>query len=371
MRLSSDLTLKNVHKRILWGLVALGLFLHANNYFDHLSFWADEAWVALELNRRSLPEIFFNENLSPHYAVPPVGFLLIVKSFILLLGNNEYAFRLFPFICGLASLLIYHALLKKNFNSQGSIIALMLLVFCNQFIFYSAQLKQYASDVLVTMIIYLLCFNFLSRQFSWPRAIFISLVGSLCLTLSHPAILTLGGIMVANVILLRNEPQRLNRHLILYGFWFIFFIMMYFFYYRSNFSNPRMLSYQHGGFLALTNLPGLGKKMIDIFNRPCGLSFASFVLPVFCLGVYHLFKKSPKVALQLIMPFIITIIAAFLHKYPFQGRFLLFLIPIVFVIIGEGFAFLWGAAYSDKMFSDFFIHLYHRATLFGSFLSYH
>ncbi len=331
---------KNIQNRLTWYLAAIGVFFQINHYLDNLSLWGDEAWLALDLIRRSLSEIFFNKNLSPYYSTPPVGFLLIEKNFMFLFGSNECAFRLFPFICGLTSIFLYRNLLKNYFTSTVTIIALLFFIFCNPWIFYSAQLKQYSSDVLITMIIYSLIFNYLLKPMRLSHLILLSLAGVFCLIFSHPSILIMGGIALAQIVLLQGNRKLLKRHMVVYFSWFLCFSALYLIYFHSNFANARMMSYQNENFLNITQFQQLGAKILGVFNNPAGLSFSGLVFSVFLIGIFQSFKTNNKVALQLIMPLILTVVAAFLHKYPFHGRFLLFAIPILFIFIAEGFTFL-------------------------------
>ena len=339
-----------IASRFIWCLVAIGVLLQANHYFDYLSFWADEAWLALDLNQRSLSEIFFNINLFPYYSVPPVGFLLIIKSLVLLFGKNEYVFRFFPFVCGITAIFLYKKFLKNYFSPTVTIIALMFFVFCNPWIFFTAQLKQYASDVLVTIIMYLLSFYYLLKPIKSSHILLLSLAGLLCLACSHSSVFIVGGIALAQSVLLLKNKKLFKSHMFIYFSWFLFFLVLYFFYFRSNFTNVHIISYQKESFLSLTNLPQLRVKLFGIFNNPVGVALSGLIFPVFLIGIYQSFKKNNKVALQLIFPLILTALASVLHKYPFHGRFLLFLIPILFIFIAEGFDFLLEIKYGGRLF---------------------
>ncbi|NJQ97995.1 MAG: hypothetical protein HC784_10980 [Hydrococcus sp. CSU_1_8] len=60
----------------------------------------------------------------------------------------------------------------------------------------------------------------------------------------------------------------------------------------------------------------------------------------FICGLFAYYKTNKRVLLFLTAPFLITLIASYLHKYPFRDRLLLFLAPLAIFIIAEGIVFL-------------------------------
>ena len=53
-------------------------------------------------------------------------------------------------------------------------------------------------------------------------------------------------------------------------------------------------------------------------------------------GFFSLVIRNRKIALLIIFPFIVSAIASMLQRYPLKNRFLLFLIPFVFLLMTEG-----------------------------------
>jgi len=96
-------------------LICVGIFLRLGLYvYDH-SLWLDEAWLARDVLERSVKDTLLNVFPDPSLpALAPVGFLLIEKLFVAMLGNTELALRLFPFLCGAASVFTYWLLLKSG-----------------------------------------------------------------------------------------------------------------------------------------------------------------------------------------------------------------------------------------------------------------
>ena len=108
--------------------------------------------VRLNLVNRSFPGLFqpldYNQGA-------PLGFLLIEKAVIGLLGSKDYILRLFPLMAGLASIPLMYYVSRKYGKGLASYISLGLFAVSTQLIYYSSELKQYSSDVLMTLILML------------------------------------------------------------------------------------------------------------------------------------------------------------------------------------------------------------------------
>ena len=88
---------------------------------------------------------------------------------------------------------------------------------------------------------------------------------------------------------------------------------------------------------------------INIFNNPSwvitplGVLASAFVaLGLFLLGGLSMGMRWRGGFYMLIAPILFTVVASALRQYPFHGRLLLFLIPSVQLLVGEGAAALTG-----------------------------
>ena len=140
-------------------IIILGSILRLRQYLENRSFWLDEAWLALDISTRTFHDIFWANLFNIGLPIVPPGFAGIEKSLITLLGNNEYVLRLFPFLCGVASLFVFYRLLKISVPRKVISVALGFFAFSNLLIYQSGELKQYSSDVFMVLLLYLLMFN--------------------------------------------------------------------------------------------------------------------------------------------------------------------------------------------------------------------
>jgi len=134
-------------------IIAFGVAVRLVEYLSNRSLWADEAVLALNIVNRSYLEL-----LQPldYDQGAQIGFLMVEKFAVQILGNNEYALRLFPFICGVGSLFLFYELGKKWLLKSGVTISLLLFACLKYLVYYSAEVKQYSSDVTITILLYLL-----------------------------------------------------------------------------------------------------------------------------------------------------------------------------------------------------------------------
>lgn len=140
-------------RHFLWVIVCLGVVLRLVQYLSNPTLPSDEAALVLNIADRS-----FSGLLAPldFNMVAPAGFLFAVKVLVLTFGDSEYALRLFPFLCGLLSLLLFRAMVSRWVRPKAATIALGLFAISPCLIRYASEVKQYPCDVTVALGLYLL-----------------------------------------------------------------------------------------------------------------------------------------------------------------------------------------------------------------------
>ena len=118
------------------------------------------------------------------------GQLTLVK----LLGFNEYALRLIPFLCGLGSLLLFRHVAGRLLQGTALVLAVGLFAVAYPMTRYAAEAKPYGCDLLVAMTLLALTIEWLRRpdqaRWLWYLA---ALVGP-AVGYSFPAIFMAGGV---------------------------------------------------------------------------------------------------------------------------------------------------------------------------------
>src|SRR5262245_53790721 len=143
-----------------WFLIMLGILLRLRQYLVNRSFWADEASLAFNLVTRGFSGL--TQPLDYHQGAP-IGFLFIEKLSIFALGNNEYTMRLFPLISGIFAIYLLYIIAKTHIGLSG-LFALLAFSVGSNLIYYSSELKQYSSDVMIALLLVYLASRCIREQ---------------------------------------------------------------------------------------------------------------------------------------------------------------------------------------------------------------
>ena len=133
--------------------LAAGCLLRLAQYLFDRSLWLDETFIALNILERGyrglLGALDYNQGA-------PVGFLFLTKSLVLALGSSEYVLRLVPLAAGIASLFLFDRLCRVLLSDRSRLVAVSLLAVCDPLIYYASEVKQYASDVALALVLLVL-----------------------------------------------------------------------------------------------------------------------------------------------------------------------------------------------------------------------
>ncbi len=341
---------------VAYGAIALGIIVRLRLYLSQRSFWFDEVNLALNIVERSYQELL--QPLAYNQAAPP-GFLWLEKLAVQVFCNNEYALRLFPLLSGIIALFLFYKLAHQVSNLLAATCAIALFSCARYTVYYSVELKQYSSDVMITLLLFLVLVSLQKERLSKLKVIFLSILGGLAIWFSHPAVFILAAVEFTNFVRTpQKEWQRiLINRLPIYLTWLISFAFLYFVTITPTLGNEDLVSswgarYPESPFDLLWGLDAVGR----FFYRPMGFfNFRDGIgIFVFLIGCIACYRQRPIKLLQLNAPLLITLFAAYLHKYPFRERLVLFLVPFAILIIAEGLTFLITQLLSINSINRFF-----------------
>ena len=133
-------------------LLSAGFFLSLIQFISDRSLWLDEAMLARNIISRSGTEL-----LQPldYMQVAPILFSLLEKFSCSMIPDSDFGLRIFPLVFYWLSLFFFYKILTLVFSDRWIIIfSLSLFVFNEHFIYYSSEVKQYASDVFLILSMY-------------------------------------------------------------------------------------------------------------------------------------------------------------------------------------------------------------------------
>jgi hypothetical protein len=325
-------------------LIAIGIVLRTALYLHERSFWLDE--VALVLNiidrawRGLLLPLDYNQGA-------PLGFLFVQKSLVLLFGTAETVLRIFPFACGITSLIVFYFVTRRVLNPNGVFIALSLFALNKYLVYYSAESKQYSSDVLISVSLLLFILTIRRSGLDLTKSLLFGCFGACVVWFSHPAIFILASISTSLVIVecrrenLQAPPRAIGRVLLISILPLVSFLGLWVFSLRFLMKNAQLLAFWDFAFMpfpprSLSDGHWLFMMPFNLIKTPGGLSLTGLGLFLFLVGCYRLFLEKREVFLLCISPILLTLMASALHLYPIYGRLCLFLTPNLLILVGKG-----------------------------------
>ncbi len=325
------------------GLILVGVVVRLRQYLVGRSLWLDEAMLALNLVGRS-----FGGLVRPldYDQGAPLGFLFAEKLVITLLGKSEYAFRLIPLGAACLGLLLLYFWAKRLTGRLGLVFTLGIIGVSDYIVFYAATAKQYASDLTLALVLYLLAFRFFYTEAKRRDFVFLALGGMGALWFSHPALFTLGGIGLALLIqyAARKDRPRLVSTLVVGLLWGLNFGLLYLVQFRGLAANSALTGYWAEYFMPLppwSNWAWFPGILTGLWINPLGL-FEPRAVPMalFLVGLVALFRRHWQWSLTFVVSILLTLVASALREYPFGARMILFLMPGFALGVGEGLEWL-------------------------------
>jgi hypothetical protein len=332
-------------ERLSWAVIAFGVVLRAAQFLFNPALFVDEAALALNIINRTFAGLV--QPLDSNQAAP-LGFLMLEKMAQLAFGNGEYALRLFPFLFSVASLFLFYRAARRCLTSWAVPIALVFFVASGHVIYYAAQIKQYSSDVAITLLITLIGLYVSAKELTARRMTLLASVGAVVVWFSHPSVFVLAGAGTTLAIAaLRNKDwARFWKLASCYAVWLASFAAFFIVSLRSLSGNQTLESSweRKGTFMpfpphSISDIEWFFSAFFKMFSNPLGLPFPIAAGVVFIIGCAALLRKKTQL-LMLISPVLFTLLASAAHKYPFGRRLLLFLIPLLLIVIAAGIEYL-------------------------------
>ena len=307
--------------------------------------WIDESMLAINLVERDaarlLTPLDWNQGA-------PVGFLLASKAVVSLLGTSEWALRLLPFVASLLGLVGFAWVASRLVPRPAALIALALLSLSPVMVGYSAECKQYATDAALTVGLFAAAAGLLTGKGGARRWAVLAAAGAAAVWFSHPAAFVLGGIggaLLAEAAVNRDR-RRFLAAAATSAAWLVSFGACYVLFTRQLRGNDYLMGYWAGHFLPLPprgagDLAWLAEHYFGPFSMPGGLAGSEIragglAAVFFAVGLWNLARDRWPVAVAVALPGLLALLASGLHAYPFAGRLLLFLVPLMVLGVGYG-----------------------------------
>ena len=348
-------------------------------YLWNKSIWHDEASFVLGLKNHSFANL-----LAPVPEGSPGGgyaFMFLEKVMLELFGYNELALRFFPFLASIVSLVLFYFFLKQYGNRLVTSIAIAYFALSDNLIYYAAEVRSYSIDLLIGLIFLNFSFTYLKKELTRANALKLCVVGIIFMWLSHTTIFIIAGVGVVFGVdsLLKKDHKRARALLLLGLSWIAGFVLFYVFSLQL-WKSGQLEAFQKTpmqfipfpptsindmlqcfiqffrlfGYMIGLRLSMLGEHIDELtkLTRPDLMKFSYTNLHIilyialniigvailFVVGKIKTWQQNRKYYFILILPILLVMIASGLDSFPWRGRFLLFMFPLLIILMAEGVA---------------------------------
>ena len=330
-------------------LVAAGIALRLWQYLGASALWTDEATIANNIVGRTVAQLL----VSPlaHNQAAPVGFLMIEKLSVTIFGANELALRAYPLVCSVLSLALLWRVSKRLLPPGGRPLVLAPLALAPLLIFYAAEVKQYSSDIALSLALLLVALELSDREASERMTtryiVGAAIAGAMAVWLSQPAVLVvtgLGGALALGALGTRGRRPVAPLAWVIVA-WALSAIAATAV--SINHLTPEsqhfMRTFWSDGFwpLSLRHPSTLGWPIVRIslllsgqLGIPTSVGLACALLAAG--GIVATWKHEWRTSLLLAMPLLVALGASAAHLYPLAERLALFLIPSLLQLAAIG-----------------------------------
>lgn len=336
---------RGLHHRIVVAAILAGIALRVWAYAAGTPLWLDEILLSTNITDLPLPDLL-TEPLALDQ-VAPRGFLLAERAAVLILGPTERALRLFPFLCGLAGLLLFARLAWRVLERTAATIAIVLAAIAVPFLKFGAEVKQYSSDATAASLLMLLAFSLHRTDASAARLVGAGLAGFAVSWFSQTSAMMMAAIGLAFTMdWLVNRDPRTGRVLVwTMPLWAIAATLALVLGTRSMTPSTRafMQDFWADGFFplpftGLSDLVWFWNSGLTVFTDPTLLRYGwpAVYVALAIAGALSLWRHRPFVGLLVFSPVLVVMAAAVAQQYPFLGRLLMFLVPSTLLAIAAG-----------------------------------
>jgi hypothetical protein len=340
------------------GFVALGIWLRVARYLLNFPLWCDETMLAANFLDKSYSDLLFHT--LDYRQIGPILFLLIELTSVKVLGFSELSLRLFPALCGIASVPLFRHVAGRVLGGVPLLMAVAVFAVSGWPLRYVAEVKPYASDLFVAL-------GLLALAIEWKRAPErigwlwgLAVAGPIAVALSLPAVFTVGGVGVALAIPVW-KTRRIDARAALATFGLISaltFLAFLRFYKTAPQDNDYFHNAWANAFPPLMKPIPLALWLLDVhtgymFAYPDGgergASTVTFLGILAAVVVF--WKRGDRNILGLMLaPFAFALAAAAVHRYPYgvSARTTQYAAPAICLLAGLGFAAFLASIRRDR-----------------------
>jgi hypothetical protein len=350
--------IKKWNSSVIYLIVAIGIVLRVYLYFLDRSLWIDEVYLSTGIVNKNFSALLSTQ--LDYYQKAPLGFLLFQKLFISLFSASEMSLRLFPLFSGIAALVLFVPVARYFLKENTVWLAVALFSFAYPLIYHSAEAKQYATELMITVLLLFLYARFRKDELNKKKFFTLAISGAVFIWFSYPVIFLLAGLSIAALI----KAARVNNKKLLVSFffpsalWLLSFGINYFFSTYKH-TGVHWTIYWFNYYKHFMPFPPENIKQLEWFpvrfhrmlDYPLGLwwnfwggtvpfstllKMSLFPALFFGVGWLSFFKERKFDFLFLSVSVLLMLVASGIKLYPLLERFYVFISPVFILFIVTG-----------------------------------
>jgi hypothetical protein len=258
-------------------------------------------------------------------------------------GYKEQVLRFIPLVLSIGAVILFYLLASQYSMSWATPLATGLFAVSDRLIFYSADMHPYSTEVFFVILV-LWMFNRLeSKGFLFRDAMCFVFTTVISVWFSFTVVFVLGGIALTSIsgAIFKKQWENFHKLIMIHSCWVISFSSVYVYNIHGIMQAGVTYSIWAESFIkghqgALSTVKWVFKDFWDMFRDPLRIISPTGGFLLFLAGAMHSFVVNKKQFFLLLSPFILTLGAALLKQYPFEGRVILFLMPFLLILISLG-----------------------------------
>jgi hypothetical protein len=334
-----------IHRSVVTTALLIGAILRTVQYGARTSLSSDEAALALNVMDRGWRDLLFQPLM--HDQVAPAGFLFLEKASVAIVGTGEVAFRLFPYLFSIVSLVLFWRVSRRYLRTPAMLAALIVFAISPILVLYAGTAKQYSGDIAVTLFLLSMTLWYRDEPTGYAHAAVVGIAGGGALLLSHPGVLVAFGLGALLVVDGQQGRKPAGQLVAISAGWMVGAAIVTYISLTavSSLTTEYMEQYWQQGFMPplwvgkeeLLWIPVQLARMTSWFvpGIPNPRLLPEVVLAAYALllllGILDLMKRESKNAVFLAVPVIVAIIAAAVRLLPMAGRVSLFIAPTLLI----------------------------------------
>jgi hypothetical protein len=340
---------EGLYRKIVWVFVILGVMIRIISFALNFPLWGDEAFVAANFISRGYLDLLRPLDYSQ---ICPLLFLWLELSAVKLLGFHEYSLRLVPTLASVASVFLFAHMAGRVTRGWAWVLAVGVFATAYYPIRHGAEVKPYATDLLMALILFSLAIEWWRRpeRVRWLWAL--AAVVPWALASSHPAVFVAGGISLGLARAVWVERRRALLPFLVYNVALVLTFLALFAAFTGVQQGAALqtlrTNYWAGAFppwhrpleLLLWLVEAhTGRMFAYPFGGPWGMS--TFTTVCFLCALNYLRRHRERTLIGLALgPFVLAFVASLLGRYPYGGsaRTMIFVAPAVCLFMGLGLA---------------------------------